>query len=702
MKYFYLLLLLSLTTIRLGAQLNFTLNGDAELIANQGECFKLTNEEQSSAGSLWYDLLINLNQNFELLIEINLGTIDGNGADGIAFVLQPINTGLGSIGGGLGFEGISPSLGLEFDTYTNQNTANDPTYDHMALMQDGVLDHNLPTNLAGPMQIVNGNDNVEDGQYHSLKITWFADEKKFVVIVDCEVRMNLTLDIVEEIFNGNPMVYWGFTGSTGQSYNEQSVCFDYISFYQFLSDYNYCTPTLTEVELLGGVSYLWSSTPNDNSIIDATSASQSLMPSVSTNYQINITDACGEVSFRTFDIIISNLIASYEILELDCATSTADIAIQTTGGIAPVLISIDGSLPSGSLIYTDIPLGNHQIIITDALGCEASLDLLVEIETLPEITVQTQNSDCANSANGTAELIINGSASGLTIEWLNNGVLGSSTSISDLAPGDYEVVITNSANCENTLPFTIGVNAEITLNISGVNTTCGLSNGAATLTIEGGIAPYTIAWDNGQGNATTIENLNAGTYTVTVNDASNCTVTATIDIESSDSEEVVVNPSTVTIAADESVALNASNGANYAWSPTTNLSCSDCATPIANPITTTTYTVSSTDIGGCQSAASVTVIVNNQSDIYIPSAFSPNGDGTNDAWRVMTANIVTLNMKIYNRWGKMVYEGDGLDTAWNGLYNQTQQDIGVYVYLITAVDLQGKEVIKKGNITLIR
>ena len=93
--------------------------------------------------------MIDLNQPFSFNIDVFLGC-NGGGADGIAFVLQPISTSLGSTGGGIGYQNISPSFAVEFDTCFN-STYSDPWYNHVAIQKNGNLNHTGPSNLAGPV-----------------------------------------------------------------------------------------------------------------------------------------------------------------------------------------------------------------------------------------------------------------------------------------------------------------------------------------------------------------------------------------------------------------------------------------------------------------------------------------------------------------------------------------------------------------------
>jgi hypothetical protein len=111
---------------------NIVLVGDAQVQA--GNVLQLTDAINNEMGAVWDNIQINLNNPFEFDLEINLGSKNSNGADGIAFVLQPINTSQGSSGGGLGYGSISPSFCVEFDTWRNGQYA-DPTYDHIAIQK---------------------------------------------------------------------------------------------------------------------------------------------------------------------------------------------------------------------------------------------------------------------------------------------------------------------------------------------------------------------------------------------------------------------------------------------------------------------------------------------------------------------------------------------------------------------------------------
>ena len=197
----------------------YTVNGNAQQVScNQ---YRLTQEITFLTGSVWNNNKINLTQSFDFKFDVFLGNSNSPGADGIAFVLQPISTSVGTTGSGLGYEGISPAVGITIDTYQNTSPDNDPAYDHIAIQLNGDLNHITANNIAGPVQAISGNDNIEDGQWHALRIVWDATTKTITAYVDGVLRVSAVKDIVTDVMLGNPLVYWGFTGSTGGEFNLQ-------------------------------------------------------------------------------------------------------------------------------------------------------------------------------------------------------------------------------------------------------------------------------------------------------------------------------------------------------------------------------------------------------------------------------------------------------------------------------------------------
>jgi gliding motility-associated-like protein len=117
------------------------------------------------------------------------------------------------------------------------------------------------------------------------------------------------------------------------------------------------------------------------------------------------------------------------------------------------------------------------------------------------------------------------------------------------------------------------------------------------------------------------------------------------------------------------------------------------------------YTITATDIYGCQRNFTSIVIKQNCSDCiaFIPSAFTPNNDGLNDIFRPrLYCALSRFHFSIYNRWGKKIFETNDTNKAWDGIYNGQKLPVGSYVYLIDYTTLPGIKKTNKGVITLIR
>src|SRR6187401_514158 len=217
------LLLLRICTLLLLFTVNglkgqtFVTNGSASFLG--GNCYQLTPNSSGQAGSIFSMTSINLTQPFAFDAVLNFGNKDANGADGIVFILAPANTALGVGGGGLGYDGIGPSFAVEYDDYFNSNFG-DPNPDHMAIISAGSVNHTLPSNLVGPINLAN----IEDNEDHCFSVLWDPVTQTLTAALNSDL-ISYTGDIVANFFAGNPVVYYGFSSGTGSLSNLHTVCF---------------------------------------------------------------------------------------------------------------------------------------------------------------------------------------------------------------------------------------------------------------------------------------------------------------------------------------------------------------------------------------------------------------------------------------------------------------------------------------------
>ena len=239
----------------------------------------MTNAINWQEGAIWNSTRVNLLQPFHFDVDLYFGVNDATGADGIAFGLQQLsNTALAS-GGGIGYENLSPSFFVEFDTWQNTQN-NDLANDHVAIQKDGVLDHNSANNL-WPAQSL-GTGNIEDGLWHNAVFDWNPITQVFTVEFDGSQVININYDIINNIFNGNSATFWGFTSATGGSNNLQKVKYNNTSNFNAIIDQVICNQDSINLNApVFADTYLWE--PNnfldDNSIENPT-----FFPSSTTTY----------------------------------------------------------------------------------------------------------------------------------------------------------------------------------------------------------------------------------------------------------------------------------------------------------------------------------------------------------------------------------------------------------------------------------
>lgn len=276
----------------------FQLNGAASQGA--GACYTLTPDQLTVVGSIWSPFKISLDESFQAIFSLYLGCKNDSGADGIVFGFQPVSTSVGQAGGGLGFQNIAPSLGIEFDTWQNGQLG-DPANDHIAIARNGDLNHSSANNLAGPVQADPADPNVEDCAFHKVRVDWDAGAQLLRVWFDCSLRLSYSGDIVQEIFGGDPWVYWGFTAGTGAASNLQQVCLDYTTFFQSQPDVRICAGGQVQLQLSGSPSYLWS--PPDG-LSAANIPNPVAAPGQTTTYVVEMRDACQFPFYDTVTVFV--------------------------------------------------------------------------------------------------------------------------------------------------------------------------------------------------------------------------------------------------------------------------------------------------------------------------------------------------------------------------------------------------------------
>lgn len=195
------------------------------------ECFRLTAESEDAAGAIWNNTKVDLTKCFKICYNANFGSKDHDGADGITFVLQNDPAGanaIGNIGGGIGYQGISPSIAVEFDTYYNRfNPYSDPVEDHAEIIINGEMDNRSERYVL---------DNLEDDTCYNICVDWNPISQRYRVIFEGDTIIDKNIDLINTVFNGVTDVYWGFTAATGDYNNRHVVCIESFESFDCMTD----------------------------------------------------------------------------------------------------------------------------------------------------------------------------------------------------------------------------------------------------------------------------------------------------------------------------------------------------------------------------------------------------------------------------------------------------------------------------------
>lgn len=425
-------------------------------------------------------------------------------------------------------------------------------------------------------------------------------------------------------------------------------------------------------------------------------------PNATMDFILTGTDGlCTDTDTMTI-MVVANLTVNAGNDQTICAGDTVQLNANTNG--IPTISWTPATGLSNANIANPLAYPNTTTIYTATISagtCTATDDVTITVNPSPTVTVTPDQAICAGD---NVQLQASGAT---TYSWTPATGLSASNIANPVASPAVTtayVVTGTTAGCSDNATVTITVNPLPTANAGPDINIC---NGNSA-TINGSTNGTIISWSPAAGlSATNIVTPDANpttttSYTLTVTDANGCVST---DVVTVTVNNIVVdaNPDVSLIILGESVTLFASGGVFFLWAPTTGLDNPSAGTVVATPADTTIYIVEVTDANGCIGYDTVVVNVVPDFSIFVPNAFTPNGDGTNDVLHLLPfGNFELISFQIYNRWGELVYETENINQGWDGIYKGFEQEVGSYVYYIKARSPLGKLTEFKGNVTLVR
>ncbi|WP_284683938.1 PKD domain-containing protein [Chondrinema litorale] len=365
----------------------------------------------------------------------------------------------------------------------------------------------------------------------------------------------------------------------------------------------------------------------------------------------------------------------------------------------------DAQGSSASFAYPSAGTFEATLTITNTSGCTATVTKTFDVKTAPEIIEVSE--DKFICAGGAAELSVSytSSSSVIGVEWDNGGGIGETVVVSPTETTLYTVTVTDSTGCTD--EEYVLVNVVNTPYLPADTVICVGESYTIDATVPGGV-PATYQWSTGSIDPI-IEVTESGTYIVNVQafgfDAENtlCEITDTVVVQFNTSPLPYSGDVTTCFAEGNILDLTLPNNfTNVVWT-------SDIfEAPIqANEIQVSEAGViylSATNELGCELYDSLTIEEVCEPLVFLPDAYTPNGDGLNDGFGVKGKNFTNYELTIYNRWGEMVFQTKDPTRTWMGNFNGEPMPAGLYPYVVKYESelTPGEQVVKFGNVNLIR
>jgi gliding motility-associated-like protein len=433
-------------------------------------------------------------------------------------------------------------------------------------------------------------------------------------------------------------------------------------------------------------------------------------------YTLTLTDNIGCTVGNSYTITEPPVLTSSVAFTFNprCNGSSDGIVdVSVGGGTQPYSYLWSAPTNATTQNLNNVTAATHTITVTDANGCTVTSSATLTEPSPYSITLSTTNLTCYGATNGAASVTVSGETAPYSYFWSN---FSTGSSINGLHEGPFSLEITDANGCDTIVTNTITAPAAITIQLTAFEPLCADSgNGSITTAIIGGSSPFSFNWSGSNGFASTQQNpqVGSGSFTVTVTDANNCTAKESIGVNAPSPFTVTVVGVNPGCQGDSTGLITAStNGGvapmRYSWS-TSILDTAGYVEKLRRGF----YTVTVTDANGCRSTGQVFLddpVTNPESchpDKYVvlvPSAFSPNGDNVNDKLVAIMRNVQKLDMKVFNRWGEVVYENTNMlpGDGWDGIFKGKEQPMGTYVYVFNVTYINGVHATERGTATLVR
>ncbi len=371
--------------------------------------------------------------------------------------------------------------------------------------------------------------------------------------------------------------------------------------------------------------------------------------------------------------------ATSVVTDVNCfGGSDGGIELTPAGGTSPYTFLWSNAAVTEDI--TGVLAGSYTVTITDDNGCTLVVDDSIAQPTAIELSLDVTGVDCFGNSDANVNSAVSGGTPTYTYLWSDSST---NANIVGLGDGTYSLTVTDQNQCTVTQSVTVAFPPPIGFDVAVNDASCfGLEDGFVQLDAFGGTGDITATWAGGEYPANNFSGIAPGNYTLILTDDNGCDTSFTFDIVEPLATSIDVLPiDTLRIGLVdtlETTVVTNPGSVSYFWEPSEGLSCDNCPSTEVEVYWDTRYIVT-LDNNGCLATDTVWVYVNSDHILYIPNAFSPNGDGRNDVLYVYAEGVKRIVWSVFDRWGESVFTSTDINTGWDGTMKGKILPPGVFV-----------------------
>lgn len=369
-----------------------------------------------------------------------------------------------------------------------------------------------------------------------------------------------------------------------------------------------------------------------------------------------------------------------------------------------------------TVFIRNLPAGDYQIVVVDNYSNSTVFFQKITEPAALQTFISSSNFagfqvPCFGDSVAWIELTPQGGSPAYTYLWSDQK---NNNRIENLKAGIYHFTLTDDHGCSLIRMVEIRQPAPIEFDFTTIDPSCedNASGQIQWSKLRGGIPPFDVRLNGiSYPNFNKIQNLSAGKYQLVFVDSLGCTISKEIQIREIEHTELNGKQEYVVDLGD-SIELNVysrNTPSRIQWLPDRYLRCNDCLLNISKPLYDLNYWVYAWSADGCPDSLEISIVVKKNKHVFAPNAFTPNGDGVNDFFKLFGSKDLSeiKYLYIFDRWGAQVFSGTHLNPEsefgfWDGSYRNAKALPGVYTWMAEVLFLDGEREVFSGDLNLIR